>query len=120
VDSELLLPIIRIVSGIAVIGFFGGWALRRGLWLYKLVKAAQPAPERNIRAAFKGNIKHAISNIFGNEKLLRWSLPGIAHFWVMWAFFIVQSSRSRCSTASRWPASRPMTCSGSCRTRSSC
>jgi heterodisulfide reductase subunit C len=87
-----LLPIIRIVSGIAVIGFFGGWALRRGLWLYKLVKAAQPAPERNIRAAFKANIKHAISNIFGNEKLLRWSLPGIAHFWVMWAFFVVQTT----------------------------
>ena len=87
-----LLTIFRIVAGVAVIAIFGGLSLRRGLWLYQLVGKAAPAPERNIRTALRANLSHAISNILGNEKLLRWSLPGIAHFWVMWAFLVLQTT----------------------------
>ena len=91
-ESETALTLFRIIGGVAVIAIFGGLSARRGLWLYQLVGKARPAPERNIRAAFKANVSHAVSNIFGNEKLLRWSLPGIAHFWVMWAFFVLQTT----------------------------
>ena len=91
-DSDTALTIFRVVGGLAVIGIFGGLSLRRGLWLYQLTQKAAPAPDRNIRTAFRANVNHAVSNIFGNEKLLRWSLPGIAHFWVMWAFFVLQTT----------------------------
>jgi hypothetical protein len=69
-ESETLLTVFRIVAGIAVIGLFGVLSFRRAWWLYKLTGTARP-PERNIRTAFKANLNHAISNIFGNEKLLR-------------------------------------------------
>ncbi len=91
-DPELLLVVFRIVAGLAVIGFFGTWAVRRGLFLIRLVKAARPAPERNLGAAARANLRRALVNILGNRKLLRWSLPGIAHFWVMWAFFVLQTT----------------------------
>lgn len=91
-EAETILQIFRIVGGVAVIAIFGGLALRRANWLYQLTRKAAPAPDRNLKVAAKANAKHAISNIFGNEKLLRWSLPGIAHFWVMWAFFIAQTT----------------------------
>ncbi len=91
--SETLLTVFRVVAGTAVIAFFGAWAARRITFLVQLVtKAAQPNPARSIRTAFKANLRHALVNIFGNKKLLKWSLPGIAHFWVMWAFFVLQTT----------------------------
>ncbi|MBY5161221.1 (Fe-S)-binding protein [Nitriliruptoria bacterium AS10] len=84
--------ILRIVAGLVVIGVGGALALRRGQELYELTRAAAPAPERSIRNAFSANVRNAVTNIFGNRKLLRWSLPGVAHFWVMWAFFVLQTT----------------------------
>jgi Fe-S oxidoreductase len=92
VAPETLLTVFRIVAGTAVIGFFAVWAVRRGTYLIALTKSARPNPERNLRAAAKANLRMALVNIFGNRKLLKWSLPGIAHFWVMWAFFVLQTT----------------------------
>jgi Fe-S oxidoreductase len=93
VGSETMLMLFRIVVGTAVIAFFGAWAVRRVAFLWGLVtKAARPNPVRDIRTAFKANLRMALTNIFGNRKLLRWSVPGIAHFWVMWAFFVLQTT----------------------------
>ncbi len=91
--DETLLTLFRIVAGTAVIAFFGAWAVRRATFLVQLnTKVARSNPTRNIRRAFKANLRHALVNIFGNKKLLKWSLPGIAHFWVMWAFFVLQTT----------------------------
>ncbi len=90
--SETLLVLFRIVAGVAVIGFFGGWALRRVVFLVRLTGAARPDPRRDIRTAFRANLRHALVNIFANKKLLKWTLPGVAHFWVMWAFFVLQTT----------------------------
>ncbi|MEX0952204.1 MAG: (Fe-S)-binding protein [Nitriliruptoraceae bacterium] len=91
-DPEMLLVVFRIVVGTAVLGFFGTWAIRRGVFLVRLVQAARPAPERNLGAAARANLRRALVNILGNRKLLRWSLPGVAHFWVMWAFIVLQTT----------------------------
>jgi len=92
VTDETLLALFRIVAGTATLAFFGAWAVRRGTFLVRLVLAAKPNPERNIRSAFRANLRHALVNIFGHKKLLKWSLSGIAHFWVMYAFFILQTT----------------------------
>jgi Fe-S oxidoreductase len=92
VTDETLLALFRIVVGTATLAFFGAWAVRRGTFLVRLVLAAQPNPERNIRSAFRANLRHALVNIFGHKKLLKWSLSGIAHFWVMYAFFVLQTT----------------------------
>ena len=91
-DSDTILTVARIVGGIAVIAIAGGFAANRILWLYGLVRAAQPQPERTTRSHLVGNIKHWIAKILGQKKLLRWSLPGMAHFWVFWSFIIVQTT----------------------------
>jgi hypothetical protein len=92
VTSQTALVLFRVIVGTAVIAFFGAWAIRRGSYLVRLIRSGRENPERNIRTALKGNLRRALVNIFGNRKLLRWSLPGIAHFWVMWAFFVLQTT----------------------------
>ena len=34
-------------------------------------------------------IKRQVVEVFGQKKMLKWSVPGAAHFFVMWAFFIL-------------------------------
>jgi Fe-S oxidoreductase len=92
VDAEQAREIFRLVGGSGVIAIVGWLALKRGLWLYGLVKAAKPMPERSSRTAVMGNVKYLFSKMLGQQKLLRWSLPGIAHFWVMWSFFVLQTT----------------------------
>jgi len=92
VTSETVLTLFRIVVGTATIVFFAAWAARRARFLVRLTLAARPNPTRNLRAAARANLKQALVNILGNRKLLRWSLPGVAHFWVMWAFFVLQTT----------------------------
>jgi hypothetical protein len=85
VDSETLLVLFRVITGTAVLAFFGVWAFRRARFLVRLTtKVARPNPGRSRANAFKANLRRAAVNIFANRKLLRWTLPGVAHFWVMW------------------------------------
>ena len=92
-DSETLLVLFRVITGTAVLAFFGVWAFRRARFLVRLTtKVARPNPGRSRANAFKANLRRAAVNIFANRKLLRWTLPGVAHFWVMWAFFVLQTT----------------------------
>ncbi|GAA0638924.1 (Fe-S)-binding protein [Sporichthya brevicatena] len=67
-------------------------AARRGLWLYKLAMTGQPAPDRlaNVeRPKIGAAIKRQVIEVFGQKKLLKWTVPGMAHFFVFWAFVIL-------------------------------
>jgi Fe-S oxidoreductase len=92
VDGYLALTLFRIVVGTATLGFFGAWGFRTVRYLIALTRSARPNPSRDIRANLRRTIRQALVNILGNRKLLRWTLPGIAHFWVMWAFFVLQTT----------------------------
>jgi Fe-S oxidoreductase len=64
----------------------------RGLWLYKLAMTGQPAPDRlkNVERPKIGQaLKRQVIEVFGQKKLLKWSIPGAAHFFVFWAFLIL-------------------------------
>ncbi|MBP2708117.1 (Fe-S)-binding protein [Microbispora sp. RL4-1S] len=64
---------------------------RRVLFLYRLAVAGQPAPERveYARANVGAEVKAQLVEVFGQRKLLKWTPSGTAHFFVMWAFFIL-------------------------------
>ncbi|OBF92940.1 FeS-binding protein [Mycobacterium sp. 852002-51163_SCH5372311] len=62
-------------------------ALKRVWWLYKLVTSGQPAPGRTDDLGSR--VWAEVSEVFGQRKLLKWSLPGLAHFFTMWGFFIL-------------------------------
>lgn len=64
---------------------------RRALFLYRLATSGQPAPERieYAKAHAGAEIKAQLVEVFGQRKLLKWTPSGTAHFFVMWAFFIL-------------------------------
>ncbi len=91
-DAELALDLFRIVAGTTVVALFGVLAVRRVRYLVALVGAARPNPERDMRANLRRLAGRTVANILGGRRLFRWSVPGIAHFWVMWAFFVLQTT----------------------------
>ena len=68
-------------------------AARRIVFLYRLITSGQPAPDRveNVRERIGEAVKTQLVEVFGQKKLLKWSVPGAAHFFVFWAFLILAS-----------------------------
>ncbi|BBX98552.1 (Fe-S)-binding protein [Mycobacterium lacus] len=79
--------LIRLVLGLGMTAVVGAFALRRVWWLYKLVMSGQPATGRTENLGTR--IWTQIAEVFGQRRLLKWSLPGLAHFFTMWGFFIL-------------------------------
>jgi Fe-S oxidoreductase len=66
---------------------------RRVFFLYRLITSGQPAPDRvkGVTSKLGQAIKSQVVEVFGQKKLLKWSVPGAAHFFVFWAFLILGS-----------------------------
>jgi Fe-S oxidoreductase len=66
--------------GLALVG-------RRAWFLYRLVATGRPSPGRfrNVPA----QVKAEIVDVFGQRKLLRKTVPGVAHFFTFWAFIVL-------------------------------
>lgn len=88
-DTQIL---IRLVVGLLMTAIVIALAAKRVLWLTKLIRSGAPTSEANNR---KDNLSKRITTqfeeVFGQTRLLRWSIPGIAHFFTMWGFFILAS-----------------------------
>ena len=63
--------------------------LKRGVFLFRLTRHGQPAPDRikNIGAG----VKSVVTEVFGQRRLLKWTIPGVAHFFTFWAFVLLGS-----------------------------
>jgi Fe-S oxidoreductase len=79
--------LIRLVVGLGMTAVVGALAARRVFWLYKLVMSGQPASGRTDNLGTR--IWTQIAEVFGQRRLLKWSIPGLAHFFTMWGFFIL-------------------------------
>ena len=77
----------RIVIGlvISLLGF--AVAGRRFLWLSRLIRTGQAAPRR--WNGFRRVSEAELVEVAGQRKLLRWTVPGLAHFFTMWGFFVL-------------------------------
>jgi Fe-S oxidoreductase len=66
-------------------------AAKRVFFLFRAISNGQPAPDRiaGVTGRLGASIKRQVVEVFGQKKLLKWSVPGTAHFFVMWAFFIL-------------------------------
>jgi Fe-S oxidoreductase len=64
---------------------------RRVWFLYRLITSGQPAPDRiaGVTGRLGSALKTQLVEVFGQKKLLKWSVPGAAHFFVFWAFLIL-------------------------------
>lgn len=79
--------LIRLIVGMGLTLVVLVFAARRVLWLYKLTMSGQPATGRTDHLGTR--IWTQIAEVFGQRRLLKWSIPGLAHFFTMWGFFIL-------------------------------
>ncbi len=79
--------VIRLVVGLGIMAVCLAVAARRAFFLFRLISSGQPAPGR-LRGIQKRLAAQAIE-VFGQKRLLKWSVPGVAHFITFWAFIIL-------------------------------
>ena len=81
---------VRIVIGLAMTLVAFAVAGRRLAWLYQLVQVGQPSPGR--LDGIGGRLRGQLSEVFGQRKLLTWSVPGVAHFLTFWGFIVLAAT----------------------------
>ena len=77
----------RVIIGlvITIVGF--GVAGQRFYWLSRLIRSGQSAPRR--WQGFRKVADAEVTEVAGQRKLLRWTVPGLAHFFTMWGFTVL-------------------------------
>ena len=63
---------------------------RRVWWLFRLVNTGQPA--RGRLDGIAGRLRAELVEVFGQRKLLKRSVPGLAHFFTFWGFVILAAT----------------------------
>src|SRR4051812_46909194 len=79
--------LVRLVVGLGIIVITLAVALRRIVFLARLITSGQPSPGRF--RDLPDRIKAQVVEVFGQQRLLKWSVPGVAHFITFWAFVIL-------------------------------
>ena len=79
--------LLRIIVGLALTATCLVIAGRRFWWLSRLLRSGQDAPRR--WRGFRRVSDVEIVEVAGQRKLLRWTVPGLAHFFIMWGFTVL-------------------------------
>jgi len=80
--------VVRLVVGLAMTVVAVAVSGRRAVWLYKLISSGQPANDR-LDGGLRPRIRAQFVEVLGQRRLLKWSVPGLAHFFTFWAFVIL-------------------------------
>ena len=82
---------LRIIIGLILTAVAAVVAGRRLWWLYRLARTGQPAPERieAVRAHPGRDAETQATEVFGQRKLLKWTVPGVAHALTFWGFIVL-------------------------------
>jgi len=83
--------VLRIVVGLLLTVVALAVAGRRMWWLKRLAFSGQPAPERvaAVREHPGRDVETQATEVIGQRKLLRWSVPGAAHAATFWGFIVL-------------------------------
>ena len=79
--------LVRLVVGLTIAVVALALAGRRVLFLVKLVSTGQPSPGR--LDDWPKRLVAQFVEVFGQVRLLKWNVPGLAHFFVFWGFLIL-------------------------------
>ncbi|HSA41064.1 MAG TPA: (Fe-S)-binding protein, partial [Mycobacterium sp.] len=78
--------IIIAIATVIVVAF----AAKRVLWLTRLISSGQKVgDERGRKDHLLRRFLNQNKEVFAQSKLLKWSIPGLAHFFTMWGFFVL-------------------------------
>jgi Fe-S oxidoreductase len=83
--------VLRIVVGLVLTAVALAVAGRRLWWLKRLALSGQPAPDRieAARAHLGRDLETQATEVIGQRKLLKWSVPGAAHAATFWGFIVL-------------------------------
>ena len=83
--------VLRIIIGLGLTVVAFAIAGRRLWWLKRLVLSGQPAPERvaAVRTHPGTDVGTELTEVVGQRKLLKWSVPGAAHAATFWGFTVL-------------------------------
>ena len=83
--------VLRIVVGLVMTVAAFAIAGRRMWWLRRLAGTGQPAPERfeYARSHPGQELETQVTEVIGQRKLLKWSVPGAAHALTFWGFIVL-------------------------------
>jgi len=77
----------RLVIGLGLTALTLVFAGRRVWWLYALIRSGQPTHGRT--SGLGARLRTQLVEVFGQRRLLRWTIPGLAHFFTFWGFVIL-------------------------------
>jgi Fe-S oxidoreductase len=60
---------------------------QRVRWLYALIRSGQPDHGR--AADLGARLRTQLTEVLGQRRLLKWTIPGLAHFFTFWGFVIL-------------------------------
>ena len=78
---------LRLVIGLGATAFVLALAARRIWWLVRLIRTGQPQHGR--LDGISERLKAQLVEVFGQRRLLRWTVPGLAHFFTFWGFVLL-------------------------------
>jgi Fe-S oxidoreductase len=81
---------IRLVVGLAMTIVAVAVAARRAYWLYRLIRLGQRAPGRLDNLGTR--LWTQLTEVFAQRKLLKWTAPGLAHFFTFWGFLVLAAT----------------------------
>ena len=78
---------IRAIVGAVITIVLLAFALKRGWFLVSLARSGKPAVGRTTDAPKR--VEAEATEVLGQKKLLKWTIPGIAHVFAFWGFLIL-------------------------------
>jgi Fe-S oxidoreductase len=79
--------VLRLVLGLLMTALVLVLSVRRVRWLNRLIRSGQPATGRTEDVGAR--LRAQLAEVFGQQRLLRWSVPGLAHFFTFWGFVVL-------------------------------
>ena len=83
--------VLRMIVGLGLTAIAFAVAGRRLWWLKRLAFTGQPAPERveYAREHLGTDLRTQLTEVIGQRKLLKWTVPGAAHAATFWGFIVL-------------------------------
>src|SRR6202451_4651092 len=83
--------VVRMIAGLVLTAAAFAIAGRRLWWLKRLALSGQPAPERlaYARSHPGREAETQLTEVIGQRKLLKWTVPGMAHAATFWGFLVL-------------------------------
>ena len=78
---------LRLTIALLMLVITAAIAGRRVVWLVKLIRSGQAAPGRTDQ--MPARLREQVVEVFGQRRLLKWGVPGLAHFFTFWGFVVL-------------------------------